>query len=106
MDEIDAPDQKFSMFQAAIAADLACYQRSSSDRIGCRSASVSSIGDDSVFSGDRESNAGDSVFQEGDFCEESIYEEEVDLNGDKIDEISHNNGRITTPEGFDEVVDP
>ena len=54
MDEIDTPDQKFSMFQAAIAADLACYQRSSSDRIGCRSASVSSIGDDSVFSGDRQ----------------------------------------------------
>ena len=54
----------------------------------------------------RESNAGDSVFQEGDFCEESIYEEEVDLNGEKIDEINHNHGRINTPEGFDEVVDP
>ena len=54
----------------------------------------------------RESNAGDSVFQEGDFCEESIYEEEVDLNGEKIDEITNNNGRMDTPEGFDEVVDP
>ena len=30
----------------------------------------------------------------------------MDLNGDKIDEITHDNGRITTPEGFDEVVDP
>ena len=48
----------------------------------------------------RESNAGDSVFQEGDFCEESIYEEEVDQNGEKTDEITHNH------EGFDEVVDP
>ena len=48
----------------------------------------------------RESNAGDSVVQEGDFCEESIYEEEVDLNGEKIDEITHHH------EGFDEVVDP
>jgi hypothetical protein len=53
MDEIDASDQKFSMFEAAIAADLAYYQRSSSDREGRRSR-VSSIGDDSVFSGDRQ----------------------------------------------------
>ena len=29
----------------------------------------------------------------------------MDLNGDKIDENSHTHGRITTPEGFDEVVD-
>ena len=53
MDEIDNSDQKFSMFEAAIAADLAYYQRSSSDREGRRSR-VSSIGDDSVFSGDRQ----------------------------------------------------
>ena len=53
MDEIDASDQKFSMFEAAIAADLAYYQRSSSDNISVRSRK-SSIGDDSVFSGDRQ----------------------------------------------------
>ena len=55
MDEIDASaDQKFSMFEAAIAADLAYYQRSSEDREGkCRSR-VSSISDDSVLSGDRQ----------------------------------------------------
>ena len=53
MDEIDSSDQKFSMFEAAIAADLAYYQRSSSDNISVRSRK-SSIGDDSVFSGDRQ----------------------------------------------------
>ena len=54
MDEIDTSvDQKFSMFEAAIAADLAYYQRSSSDNISVRSRK-SSIGDDSVFSGDRQ----------------------------------------------------
>ena len=53
MDEIDSSDQKFSMFEAAIAADLAYYQRSSSDNISVKSRK-SSIGDDSVFSGDRQ----------------------------------------------------
>ena len=53
MDEIDNSDQKFSMFEAAIAADLAYYQRSSSDNISVRSRK-SSTGDDSVFSCDRQ----------------------------------------------------
>ena len=56
MNEIDSSDQKFSMFEAAIAADLAYYQRSSSDREGSirtRGSSIDgSIDNDSVFSGD------------------------------------------------------
>ena len=54
MDEIDTSDQKLTMFEAAMAADLAYYQRSSSDREGCRSRVSSIGGDDSVFSGDRQ----------------------------------------------------